>query len=163
MTPSAPQRQPLAPSAGRHGALGGRYEGQRHQLPPTLQGLLILMVSYLRTSELTYSSRDWEVFPKAYLPLNVKNPFRLLFRDLLAEERRVFDEVYDNPRRRVLEACQARGYVRDAADQLFPAVVAAKQAQWFSSIPTWNDFVEKTVTNTPLLRTEAGPMKGARM
>jgi hypothetical protein len=126
---------------------------------PTLQGLLILMVSYLRTSEVTYTSRDWEKFAKAYLPLNVKNPFRLLFRDLSADERRVFDELYDNPRTELWKLAKPGATAADANNDLFPARVATKQAEWFSPIPSWDDFVEKTVTNTPLLRTESGAAK----
>ena len=49
------------------------------------------MVSYLRASELTYGSKDWEMFAKTYLPLAVKNPFRVLFADLgSTEKKKVF-------------------------------------------------------------------------
>jgi hypothetical protein len=55
---------------------------------PSLQGLLILMVSYLITSELPVDSRDYEPFAKAYLPLNVKNHFHRLLDDLGDDERK---------------------------------------------------------------------------
>ncbi len=48
------------------------------------------MVSYLKTGLVTYGSADYEAFAKAYLALNVKTPFRLLYDDLPDEEKKVF-------------------------------------------------------------------------
>ena len=131
---------------------------------PTLQGLLILMVSYLRTSELTYDHTpngdwDYEEFAKAYLPLNVKNPFRLLFKDLTADEKRVFKELYDSPRVNLWRLAKDSATPTDKDNQLFPVRVEGHQKGWFSTAPTWDEFVEKTVTDTPFKRTESGPMK----
>jgi V8-like Glu-specific endopeptidase len=119
---------------------------------PTLQGLLILMVSYLRTSEIPYGTGDYEEFAKAYLPLNVKNPFRLLFADLTADEKRVFTELYDNPRANLWRLAKPSATPADGNNQLFPAKVKGHQECWFTSAPTWDDFVERTVKNTPLKR-----------
>ena len=125
---------------------------------PTLQGLLILMVSYLRTSELAYVDKDdYETFAKAYLPLNVKNPFRLLFADLTPAEKLVFTDLYDSPRANLWRLAKPGAGASDGANKLFPDRVHGHQACWFDPIPTWNDFVEKTVANTPLLRTEHCP------
>ncbi|MEP6689605.1 MAG: hypothetical protein ABJD07_00535 [Gemmatimonadaceae bacterium] len=125
----------------------------------TLQGLLILMVSYLRTSELTYARNDYEIFAKAYLPLNSKNPFRLLFADLSTPERQVFTELYDAPRLNLWRLAKPGAVASDGDTKLFPDRTHAHQSCWFDPIPTWNDFVEKTVSNTPLLRTEHCPGK----
>lgn len=126
---------------------------------PTLQGLLILMVSYLRTSELTYSSKDYEGFAKAYLPLNVKNPFRLLFADLNAAERRVFTELYDSPRTKLWQLAKPGAPATAGDNQLFPARVQGHQTGWFDPLPTWNDFVQKTITDKRLVRNAAGAGK----
>jgi len=130
----------------------------------TLQGLLILMVSYLRTSLLTYDHTpdgdwDYEVFAKAYLPLNVKNPFRLLFEDLTSDEKQVFKELYDSPRINIWRLAKDSATSADKDNQLFPARVKGHQECWFTMAPTWDEFVDKTITNTPLLRTEFCPGK----
>lgn len=122
---------------------------------PSLQGLLILMISYLRTSELTYGTGDYEGFAKAYLPLNVKNPFRLLYADLTPEEKRVFAELYDSPRTNFWELAKPGATSADAGRKLFPDIVSRHQTCWFSPIPTWDDFVEKTVRNIPLIRSQS--------
>lgn len=124
---------------------------------PTLQGLMILMVSYLRTSELAYDHTpngdwDYEIFAKAYLPLNVKNPFRLLYADLSKDEQRVFKDLYDNPRVNLWKLAKSGATAADKDNQLFPARVKGHQECWFTTAPTWDEFVEKTVTSTPLLR-----------
>ena len=127
---------------------------------PTLQGLMILMVSYLRTSELKYHPKnDYEIFAKAYLPLNVKNPMRLLFADLTADEKEVFSELYNNPKKGVKRMLYRLAYKRtryakdsDKDKQLFPARVKNHQERYFHRAPTWGDFLEKTVKNEPLLR-----------
>jgi hypothetical protein len=131
---------------------------------PTLQGLLILMVSYLRTSELPYihtSAQDYEIFAKSYLPLNVKNPFRLLYADLTPKEKDVFTALYDTPRTNLFALAKdsLTATASDGGKQLFPAIVKGHQECWFKPAPTWNDFVEKTITNTPLLRSEFCPGK----
>ena len=135
---------------------------------PTLQGLLILMVSYLRTSVLPEDRRDWEIFAKAYLPLNVKHPFRLLFADLTPQEKLVFTELYDSPRTDLWRLAMddihpplaAPAALRAAGGNLlFPTKVHWHQGCWFNPVPTWDEFVEKTVTNTPFIRTKYCPGK----
>jgi hypothetical protein len=121
---------------------------------PTLQGLLILMVSYLRSGELQYGSKDYEDYAKSYLPLNVKNPFRLLFADLTADERRVFTELYDSPRRKLWQLAKPGASDTDGSTRLFPARAHGHQACWFADVPTWHDFIEKTVSNKPLIRND---------
>lgn len=124
---------------------------------PTLQGLMILMVSYLRTSELKYNPRrDYEIFAKAYLPLNVKNPFRLLFADLTSAEKQTFKDLYNDPKagvnRMIWRLAKRNPKKSDEDKQLFPSKVEGHQKNWFHHAPTWGEFIEKTVSNTPLLR-----------
>jgi hypothetical protein len=126
---------------------------------PALQGFLILMVSYLRTGGLAYTTKDYESFAKAYLPLNVKNPFRLLFADLTPTEQLVFTKLYDSPRTKLWQLAKPGATAADGGNTLFPTKTHGHQTCWFDPAPTWNDFVEKTVTNTPLLRTEHCPGK----
>ena len=42
---------------------------------------------------------------------------------------------------------------------MFPAKVQGHQRGWFDPPPTWDEFVEKTVKNQPLIRTQSGPEK----
>jgi hypothetical protein len=126
---------------------------------PTLQGLLILMVSYLRTSVLLYTSKDYEGFAKSYLPVNVKNPFRLLFADLTTGEKQVFKELYGSLRVNLWRLAKDAATNADKDNQLFPAIVKQHQECWFTTAPTWDEFVDKTITNTPLLRSKFCPGK----
>ena len=128
----------------------------------TLQGLLILLVSYLRAGEVRYDGRDWEVFAKAYLPLNVKNPFRLLFKDLTPAEKRVFHELYDSPRTNLWSLVRTGAGPGDGGRCLFPSKVGTHQLKWFTVVPTWNDLVEKTITNSPLTRSVAPHPPGSQ-
>lgn len=58
---------------------------------------MILLVHYLRTSEVQYGSRDYEGFPKAYVPLLSKTHFRDHFHQVLNDaERAAFLELYGN-------------------------------------------------------------------
>ena len=124
----------------------------------TLQGLLILMVSYLKTGLVTYGSADYEAFAKAYLPLNVKTPFRLLYDDLTDEEKKVFQGFYDNPRTNLWKLAKPTATASDKDNLLFPKdLVESHQKKWFDHAPTWNELVELTITNTPLKRTKSGP------
>lgn len=154
-------------SRARHLRAGKAPDGtvvNRNTFSPTLQGLLILMVSYLRTSEITYSADDYEKFAKAYLPLNVKHPFRLLFADLTADEKAVFRALYDSPRSNLFALAKDGGTATasDGGRMLFPARVSGHQGCYFSSVPTWNDFVDRTVKNNPLTRTKACPGVGKK-
>ena len=124
----------------------------------TLQGLLILMVSYLKTGLVTYGSADYEAYAKAYLPLNVKTPFRLLYDDLTDDEKKVFQGFYDNPRTNLWKLAKPTAKAADKDNMLFPKDrVESHQKGWFDHAPTWHDLVELTITNTPLKRTKSGP------
>jgi hypothetical protein len=130
---------------------------------PSLQGLLILMVSYLITSELPVDSRDYEPFAKAYLPLNVKNHFHRLLDDLGDDEKKVFKErYYDGVSQfNIFKLAKKDANLAFAKSRkLFPA----KATDWtfyFNAAPTWFDFVDKTFRKIPLKRevepTEANP------
>jgi hypothetical protein len=131
-----------------------------------LQGFMILMVSYLRTSEITYGSRDYEAFAKAYPPIVTHTRFRDMFhRILTSEERKVFIKLYGSPGVRndlyALAGRSAGGGSRD----LFPPR-ATIQSREFTTRPTWDDLVNKTITDTPLLNIRASeslftPLAGA--
>ena len=116
-----------------------------------LQGFMILMVSYLRTSEITYDSRDYEAFAKAYPPIVTHTRFRDMFhRILTSEERKVFIELYGNPSvRDDLYALAGRSGGGGSID-LFPPR-ATIQSREFTTRPTWDDLVKNTITDTPLL------------
>jgi hypothetical protein len=121
---------------------------------PTLQGLLILLVSYLKSGELKYNTDDYEPYAKGYLPLNVKNPFRLLYADLTADERRVFTELYDRPRTRLWQLAKPGASASDGSTKLFPPRTHRHQGYWFADLPTWDDLIVKTIGNKPLLRND---------
>lgn len=131
---------------------GARVTGKNFS--PTLQGLLILIISYLRSGELKYNGKDYEEYAKAYLPLNVKNPFRLLFADLTADERRVFTDLYDSPRKKLWQLARPGASDSAGSSKLFPPQTHDHQGCWFAELPTWNDFIEKMVKNEPLLRND---------
>jgi len=116
-----------------------------------LQGFMILMVSYLRTSEITYGSRDFEAFAKAYPPIVTHTRFRDMFhRILTSEERKVFTKLYGNPGvRDDLYALAGRSGGGGSRD-LFPPR-ATIQSREFTTRPTWDDLVKNTITDTPLL------------
>ena len=145
-------------SRNRHLGAGKAPDGTpvtKVSFSPALQGLLILMVSYLRTSELAYTGKDYEQVAKAYLPLNVKQPFRLLFDDLTDQEKKVFHALYGSPRTNLFALANTGG-TADASDgskALFPDRVKAHQQTRFTPVPTWDEFIDKTVNNVALERT----------
>lgn len=126
-----------------------------------LTGFLILLASYLWTSELPYhfsepKPRDYEPFAKAYLPVNVKAPFSEIFSKLLStEEQLLFREVFAvGPARARLFGLARRGATAaDGTRHLFPpgrqelgeASVHRRQKLEFGSVPTWDDLVEHTL------------------
>ncbi|MET0986060.1 MAG: hypothetical protein ABW034_11715 [Steroidobacteraceae bacterium] len=134
----------------------------------TLQGFMILLVSYLRTSQLKYDfvppkpnqskSWDYEGFAKAYLPINVKTPFRLLFKDPIMSdaERKVFLELYGNPavRDNLFALAEKDSTKRSGTNMLFPegpnGSVRSHQEVFFNHAPTWDEFVDKTIKDDPL-------------
>ncbi len=126
----------------------------------SLRGFLILLASYLWTSELRYEfdkpsperPRDYEPFGKAYLPVNVKAPFSEIFRTLLGPvEQRVFREMFADgvARARLFGLARPGATLADATRKLLPPgpkegaddSVHSRQAAAFGSVPTWNDFV----------------------
>lgn len=126
-----------------------------------LIGFLILLASYLWTSELPYKFSgdkpvDYEPFAKAYLPVNVKAPFSEIFAQLLsAEEQLLFREVFATgaARARLFGLARRGATVADGARFLFPpgrqelgeASVHRRQKDEFGSVPTWDDLVEHTL------------------
>jgi hypothetical protein len=125
-----------------------------------LEGLLILMVSYLVTGVLPEDSRDYEQFAKAYLPLNVKNHFRLVFDDMSGAEKQVFKELYfDGVKQFNIFKLANKFKLSDdvlafaKANKLFPAKA---KLNWgvYPKRPTWFDFMEMIVGNTPLIQTK---------
>ena len=128
-----------------------------------LEGLLILMVSYLVSGELKYKDResdgtckscDYEPFAKAYLPLNVKHHFRELLHDLSAAEKAVFQGLYFDGVKQfnIFKLAKKDADVTFAKSaRLFPARVTDWMF-YFKKAPTWYEFVEMTAGNTALLR-----------
>jgi hypothetical protein len=127
----------------------------------TVVGLMILMVSYLRSGQMTYGSKDYEGFAKAYLPLNVKSHFRLLFdENLSAKEQMLFKELYGNAsvRDKLFALAEPDAAKRKGSNLLFPSVCEADQKDWMNPAPTWDDFVDRTIDKTkPNKRTASGP------
>jgi hypothetical protein len=126
-----------------------------------VSGLLILMVSYLWTSELTYNlADDYEPFAKAYLPLNVKAPFSKICSTLLtAKELQCFKELFASKAARVRMFQLVVPGITAAtggARKLFPPgpkesgldSVHERQKAEFGSVPTWNDFLDHTLDPT---------------
>jgi hypothetical protein len=127
----------------------------------SLSGLLMLLASYLWTSELTYdfASRDYEPFGKAYLPINVKAPFHEICANLLtATERRMFHEVFAQgaARERLFRLARPGATVADGTRKLLPPgpkelgldSVHERQKDAFGSVPTWDDLVAHTLDPT---------------
>ena len=130
----------------------------------SLSGLLILLASYLVSSELPYrfepsaptKLRDYEPFAKAYLPLNVKTPFPDIFAHLLPpEDQKIFKEMFADgaARARLFSLAKPGATLADGTNKLFPtgpeelgqhSVYTRQQAE-FGSIPTWDDLVEHTL------------------
>jgi hypothetical protein len=135
-----------------------------------LEGFLILLASYLWTSELPYrfpdpdqparSGQDYEIFGKAYLPINVKTPFSQIFKTLLSgADQAVFRDRFANGAARVnlfRLALPAGTTVADGARKFLPpgrevggnATVHAQQHTRFGRVPTWDDLVEHTLDST---------------
>jgi hypothetical protein len=137
-----------------------------------LEGFLILLASYLWTSELPYrfpapgapvdsSVHDYEQFGKAFLPVNVKTPFSQVFRSLLgAADQTAFRSGFADGAARVnlfRLARPAGAQVSDGDRKLLPTgrslpgdpdVVHAFQRDVFGVVPTWNDLVDHTLDPT---------------
>jgi subtilisin family serine protease len=123
---------------------------------PTLTGLLILMTSYLLVGEYV-DRRDYELFAKAFLAINVKAPFRDLFRDALsAREKLVFKKLYADSRAEFFRLAHDGACDADENNQLFPTRVRCPDLDRFhTSRLTWRMLLDKTVGDDPLKVTRA--------
>lgn len=128
----------------------------------SLSGFLMLLASYLWTSELQYdfsTPRDYEPFGKAYLPINVKAPFPEIYVKLLSPtERRIFREIFAGgaARERLFRLARPGATLADGTRKLLPPgpkelgldSVHERQKDEFGSVPTWNDLVAHTLDPT---------------
>lgn len=134
---------------------------------PALHGFLVLLASYLWTSELTYrydigapkGHRDYEPHAKAYLPMNVKAPFSEVFTKLLTDrERQAFRELFadGSARQRLFALARPGATLADGRRNLFPTgpkdgaedTVHFRQRAEFTTVPTWDDLVDHTLDPT---------------
>lgn len=141
-----------------------------------VEGLLILLASYLWTSELPYKypppdvkakrGEDYEPFGKSYLPINVKTPFNQVFSTLLsAADQQVFRNLFADGAARVNLFRLARpsnAILADGDRKFLPTgpmdggrpSVHDNQAKpppvGVGVVPTWNDLVTHTVDPTHL-------------
>ncbi|MGI6455244.1 MAG: hypothetical protein ACOX5R_06420 [bacterium] len=136
-------------------------EVNRTTFTPNLKGFLILLASYLWTSELRYhfadpKPRDYEPFAKAYLPINVKAPFSAIFKDLLtAGEQLLFREIYatGSARVRFFQLAKRNATLADGSTKLFPPgrkelgrdSIHERQRLEFGTVPTWDDLLAHTL------------------
>jgi hypothetical protein len=147
--------------------LGDGTEVNETTFSASLRGFLILLASYLWTSELKYefdkpspaNPRDYEPFGKAYLPINVKAPFSEIFAKLLSPaEQRVFREIFADgaARERLFRLARPGATLADGTRKLLPPgpkelgldSVHERQKAEFGSIPSWNDLVDHTLDPT---------------
>jgi hypothetical protein len=134
-----------------------------------LEGFLILLASYLWTGELRYNYpppngrangavHDYEQVGKAFLPINVKNPFHQVFTTLLSgADQAVFRSRFADGAARVNLFRLARpngASLADGARHFLPPgrtvsgvadVVHDFQKNAFGVIPSWDDLVEHTL------------------
>lgn len=128
----------------------------------SLQGLLILIVSYLRVNFVPYDKRDYEQIAKSYLPLNVKNHFRLLFDDLGAAEKLVFRDLYEKNPVDLWKLAKRGATAADGNNELLVVDFARgsgrvttrdHQKCYFDPIPRWKDFLASIASNKANVRT----------
>lgn len=134
-----------------------------------LEGLLILLASYLWAGELPYrfpppdtparSGDDYEQFGKAYLPINVKTPFSQVFSTLLsAADQKVFRDRFAEGAARVnlFRLVRPAATAADGATKFLPTgprvfgvdSVHEFQLEEFGRVPTWDDLVAHTLDGT---------------
>jgi hypothetical protein len=139
-----------------------------------VDGLLILLASYLWTSELPYKfpapdvdakpGEDYEPFGKAYLPINVKTPLDQVFDKLLSTaDQQVFRNLFVDGAARVnlFRLARPSGATLTDGDRKFlptgpmdggrPTVhdnQAKAPPAGVGLVPTWNDLVIHTVDST---------------
>ncbi|MET1038657.1 MAG: M15 family metallopeptidase [Aeromicrobium sp.] len=137
-----------------------------------LEGFLILFATYLWTSEVPYRFpapgqrvdplvHDYEQIGKAYLPINVKNPFPQVFSTLLSDaDQKVFRDSFavGSARANLFRLALPGGAtVSDGTRKFLPPgrtvngvvdVVHEFQTRKFGFVPTWDDLVEHTLDRT---------------
>lgn len=135
---------------------------------PRLKGFMILMVSYLRTSMLSYGKGDYEPFAKAYPPIVTHTRFRDMYHRILNDdERKVFEELYGGTASAKDKLYKLAGKTSGGAtERLFPAKVQAKQERTFGRPLFWDDLVKMTISDTPLIDSDGDeslftPLAGA--
>jgi hypothetical protein len=151
------KRRVLADRAARIGTeLSDKSKVTATDYSQRLAGLLTLMTSYLLCGEII-DSDDYELFAKAYLPINVKCPFRDLFRDALStRERMVFKELYFNSRANFFALARDRATASDGDKELFPPKVRGPDLDRFHDHRlTWGKLLDNTVNDVPLKVTKA--------
>ena len=124
-----------------------------------LAGLLMLMTSYMLCGEIL-DSRDYERFAKSYLPINVKAPFRDLFRDqLTARERQVFKELYFDNRANFFALAKDKATTSDEDNELFPPKARGDLDRFHSTRPTWGTLLDNTFNDIALKVTKANAVR----
>jgi hypothetical protein len=136
-----------------------------------LEGFLILFASYLWTSELPYRFpapgerikplfHDYEQIGKAYLPVNVKNPFHQVFSTLLSDDdQKAFRSRFadGSARANLFKLARPGATVSDGTRKFLPPgrtvsgvpeVVHDFQKNEFGFVPSWDDLVEHTLDRT---------------
>ena len=134
----------------RQQAKAGRAKST--DLTKRLAGFMILMVSYLRTSEIKYTARDNEVFPKAYTPLTVHTHFNIIFDKILSKsEQTTFRRLYYDPHagQNFYDLALDRAGSKDGSAKLFPAQTHNKQRIWFGRVLTWKELLDHAVLGVP--------------
>ncbi len=145
------------------------------QLTRKLAGFMILLVQYLRTSEIRYhkpdrpgdsgftkpdaGSRDHEQFAKAYVPLVVHTHFHVMFHDILnSSERTVFMNLYGNPavRQNLFDLALDRPGSKSGSAELFPARTRGIQMREFGSVLTWDQLVDSAIDVSKPIKDTAG-------
>jgi hypothetical protein len=116
-----------------------------------LAGLLMLMTSYMLCGEML-DKRDYELFAKGYLPINVKAPFWQLFKSALSDrERVVFKELYVNSPANFYALAKDGAKADDGKTELFPPKVRGPDLDRFHVTRlTWKTLLDNTVSGTPL-------------
>jgi hypothetical protein len=142
----------------------------RFNFSDNVTNLLILVVSYLRTSVML-DSRDYEVIAKAYPPTVAHSDFSKVFDQLLSDdEKEIFVELYGKAgirnelfklankklRRSKVKGRRTRFVRGDGSSNLFPPQVGSSF--------TWDEFIERIITNLPVISatpaaSEYGPEK----
>jgi subtilisin family serine protease len=127
---------------------------------PALSGLLMLMTSYMLAGEII-DSNDYELFAKSYLPINVKAPFRDLFRGALtAREQLVFKGLYHTAPENFFALAKDGATAADKDNELFPDKVRGPDLDRFHAHRlTWGMLLDCTVNDSPLKVTKTNSVR----